>query len=150
VPAQQISPDSRPLNSVGLPYYNALLLSSWTPQLESIKVSTAPMKIPQSVLSAIKMNDGIAYAPLPRELKGRRNMITVATPKDQGRFRSGKQRSDVSDVSGLTTRVHFRPYLLQPQVEVVGACDSPDEAPPRYRKVEIEYSKFGVEDFDFA
>ena len=55
------------------------------------------MKIPQSVLSAIKTNDGIAYAPLPRELKGRRNMITVATPKDQGRFRSGKQRSDVSN-----------------------------------------------------
>ena len=89
---------SRPLNSIGLPFYNSPLLSSWTPQLESVKVSTAPMKIPQSVLSAIKMNDGIAYAPLPRELKGRRNMITVATPKDQGRFRSGKPRSDVSDV----------------------------------------------------
>ena len=90
---------SRPLNSIGLPFYNSPLLSSWTPQLESVKVSTAPMKIPQSVLSAIKMNDGIAYAPLPRELKGRRNMITVATPKDQGRFRSGKPRSDVSDVA---------------------------------------------------
>jgi hypothetical protein len=63
-----------------------------------MKVSAAPMKIPQSVLSAIKMNDGIAYAPLPRELKGRRNMITVAAPKDQGRFRSGKQKSDVSGV----------------------------------------------------
>jgi hypothetical protein len=88
---------SRPLNSIGLPFYNSPLLS-WTPQLESVKVSTAPMKIPQSVVSAIKMNDGIAYAPLPRELKGRRNMITVATPKDQGRFRSGKPRSDVSDV----------------------------------------------------
>ena len=93
---------SRPLNSIGLPFYNAPLLSSWAPQLESVKVSTAPMKIPQSVLSAIKMNDGIAYAALPRELKGRRNMITVATPKDQGRFRSGKPRSDVSD---LVTRV---------------------------------------------
>ena len=89
---------SRPLNSIGLPFYNAPLLSSWTPQLESVKVSTAPMKIPQSVSSAIKMNDGIAYAPLPRELKGHRNMVTVAIPKDQGRFRSGKLRSDVSDV----------------------------------------------------
>lgn len=123
--------DKTPLNSIGLPFYNAPLLSSWTPQLESVKVSTAPMKIPQSVLSAIKTNDGIAYAPLPRELKGRRNMITVATPKDQGRFRSGKPRSD-------------------PEVEPSGGNHSPDEAPPRYHKVEIEYSKFGVEDFDFA
>lgn len=99
---------SRPLNSIGLPYYNSTLLSSWTPQLESVKVSTAPMKIPQSVLSAIKMNDGVAYAPLPRELKGRRNMITVAAPKDQGRFRSGKPRNDVSDV---VTRVPPLPQL---------------------------------------
>jgi PAB-dependent poly(A)-specific ribonuclease subunit 2 len=99
---------SRPLNSIGLPFYNSALLSSWTPQLESVKVSTAPMKIPQSVLSAIKMNDGVAYAPLPRELKGRRNMITVAAPKDQGRFRSGKPRSDVSDV---VTRVPPLPQL---------------------------------------
>jgi hypothetical protein len=98
-----VSPDPRPLNSVGLPHYNTLLLSSWTPQLESMKVSAAPMKIPQSVLSAIKMNDGIAYAPLPRELKGRRNVITVAAPKDQGRFRSGKQKSDVSGVGVWTT-----------------------------------------------
>ncbi|KAF8479133.1 PAB-dependent poly-A-specific ribonuclease subunit PAN2 [Russula ochroleuca] len=124
--------DSTPLNSVGLPHYNTLLLSSWASQLESVKVSTAPMKIPLSVLSTIKTNDGIAYAPLPRELKGRRNMIAVAAPKDQGRFRSGKQ----SDASR--------------QVEFVGVNDSPDEPPPRYRKVEIEYSRFGVEDFDFA
>ena len=52
----------------------------------------------------MKMNDGIAYAPLPRELKGRRNMITVAAPKDQGRFRSDRQRSDVKNVSDVTIR----------------------------------------------
>jgi hypothetical protein len=91
--------DPRPLNSIGLPYYNNLLLSSWTLQLESAKVSTAPMKIPQSVLSTMKMNDGVAYAPLPRELKGRRNMVRVASPKDQGRFRSGRHRSDVSEAA---------------------------------------------------
>jgi hypothetical protein len=96
-----VSPGPRPLNSVGLPHYNTLLLSSWASQLESVKVSTAPMKIPLSVLSTIKTNDGIAYAPLPRELKGRRNMIAVAAPKDQGRFRSGKQ-SDASRVTDVT------------------------------------------------
>ena len=62
------------------------------------------MKIPLSVLSTMKMNDGIAYASLPRELKGRRNMITVAAPKDQGRFRSEKQRTGVNNASDLTIR----------------------------------------------
>ena len=104
VPVLQASSGPRPLNSIGLPHYNTLLLSSWAPQLESVKTSTAPMKIPLSVLSTMKMNDGIAYAPLPRELKGRRNMITVAAPRDQGRFRSGKQRSDENTASHVTIR----------------------------------------------
>lgn len=100
--AMSLTRRSRPLNSIGLPHYNSLLLSSWAPQLESVKTSTAPMKIPLSVLSTMKMNDGIAYAPLPRELKGRRNMITVAAPKDQARFRSDKQRNDVKNASDVT------------------------------------------------
>jgi hypothetical protein len=66
------------------------------------------MKIPLSVLSTMKMNDGIAYAPLPRELKGRRNMITVAAPKDQVRFRSEKQRSDGKNASDVTIRFSSR------------------------------------------
>lgn len=103
-----VSPCPRPLNSIGLPHYNSLLLSSWAQQLESVKASTAPMKIPLSVLSTMKMNDGIAYAPLPRELKGRRNMITVAAPKDQGRFRSEKRRSDVSNASDVSIRAFSR------------------------------------------
>jgi hypothetical protein len=67
------------------------------------------MKIPLSVLSTIKMNDGIAYAPLPRELKGRRNMITVAAPKDQGRFRSEKKSAVRSGgVGDATIRISSR------------------------------------------
>jgi PAB-dependent poly(A)-specific ribonuclease subunit 2 len=45
----------------------------------------------------MKMNDNIAYAALPKELRGRRNRVLVTATKDQGRFRSGKGRKD--DVS---------------------------------------------------
>jgi PAB-dependent poly(A)-specific ribonuclease subunit 2 len=57
-----------------------------------------PAKIPPQILNTMKMNDNIAYAALPRELKGRRNMVVVGPQKNNGRFRSGKSwTNDVSD-----------------------------------------------------
>lgn len=47
----------------------------------------------------MKMNDNVAYAPLPRELKGRRNMVSGGPRKTNGRFRSGK--SQTYDASNL-------------------------------------------------
>jgi PAB-dependent poly(A)-specific ribonuclease subunit 2 len=44
----------------------------------------------------MKMNDNVAYAALPKELKGRRNMVFSARRNDYGRFRSGKQADNVS------------------------------------------------------
>jgi PAB-dependent poly(A)-specific ribonuclease subunit 2 len=92
--------DSTPLNSIGMPYYTNLLLSSWTPQFLSSTnpPHPPPAKIPPQILSTIKINDNVAYAPLPKELRGRRNRVVVSTTKDQHRFRSGKGRRD-DDVS---------------------------------------------------
>ncbi|KAN0075425.1 Ubiquitin carboxyl-terminal hydrolase domain containing protein [Tylopilus felleus] len=127
--------DSTPLNSIGMPYYMTPLLSSWTPQFLSSTNPPypPPAKIPPQVLSTIKVNDNIAYAALPKELRGRRNRVVVSTIKDQGRFRSGKGKRD-DDI----------------ELEHLTLDDSIDEVPRIYRKVEIEYSKFGVEDFDFG
>jgi hypothetical protein len=97
-----------PLNSIGMPYYNTLLLSSWTPQFlpRSGILSPPPPKIPPQVLSTMKMNDNIAYAALPKELRGRRNRVPVTATKDQGRFRSGKGRRD--DVSAIVCSLSRR------------------------------------------
>uniref|UniRef100_D8PTC9 PAN2-PAN3 deadenylation complex catalytic subunit PAN2 n=1 Tax=Schizophyllum commune (strain H4-8 / FGSC 9210) TaxID=578458 RepID=D8PTC9_SCHCM len=105
-----------PLNSIGLPYYEEPLLSAWSPR-RSTNFYPPPMKIPPQILSALKFNDNVGYAPLPKELKGRRNMTLTTARRTNGRFRSGKARGQV---------------------------------PRIYRRVEIEYSKFGVEDFDFG
>ncbi|EPQ58579.1 hypothetical protein GLOTRDRAFT_35919 [Gloeophyllum trabeum ATCC 11539] len=127
--------DSTPLNSIGLPYYNSMLLSAWSPQFMTTKAHfPPPAKIPPQVLSTMKMSDNVAYAPLPKELKGRRNVVVVAPRKDQARFRSGKMR-----------RQEVRSEPETPTFETL-----PEEVPRTYRKVEIEYSKFGVEDFDFG
>ncbi|KXN85486.1 PAB-dependent poly(A)-specific ribonuclease subunit PAN2 [Leucoagaricus sp. SymC.cos] len=108
--------DSTPLNTVGVPYFDSPLFSAWTPLFTSANSTSypPPPKIPPQILSTMKMNDNIAYAAMPKELKGRRNAATVVIRKPNGRFRSV------------------------------------EEVPTIFRKVEIEYSKFGVEDFDFG
>lgn len=42
----------------------------------------------------MKYNENIAYASLPKELRGRRNMTTAEPRKGGARFRSGKPAAD--------------------------------------------------------
>ncbi|EMD34423.1 hypothetical protein CERSUDRAFT_117294 [Gelatoporia subvermispora B] len=124
--------DSTPLNTIGMPFYDELLLSSWTSDFVTTPLHfPPPPKIPQQVLDTMKINDNIAYAALPKELRGRRNVVIAAPRKSEGRFRSGRSRRSSEPET--------------PSEEL-----SADMIPKAYRKVEIEYSKFGVEDFDFG
>ncbi|KZV99079.1 hypothetical protein EXIGLDRAFT_739011 [Exidia glandulosa HHB12029] len=126
--------DNTPLNVIGMPAYNEMLLSSWTPKfLPSNPTWPPPPKIPQQVLNDLQMRHGLLSAALPRDLKGKRNVVpTLSKGRSEGRFRSDRgRRSSV---------------LPDTPTELLGA----NEVPRSYRKVEIEYSKFGVEDFDFG
>ncbi|KZV71779.1 hypothetical protein PENSPDRAFT_577089 [Peniophora sp. CONT] len=130
--------DQTPLNSVGLPYYNQMLLSSWPAHLAKGRPSRPPPKIPESILRVAKMSDGIMYAPLPRELRGMRNVVQDRE-EEKGRFRS--------TASKKTARERERDSLDENDSTKSVTADG---VPSRYRRVEIEYSRFGVEDFDFG
>ena len=41
----------------------------------------------------MKVNENVAYATLPKELQGKRNMVSTDVKKDTGRFRSVRPRS---------------------------------------------------------
>ncbi|KAF8969950.1 ubiquitin carboxyl-terminal hydrolase-domain-containing protein [Flammula alnicola] len=128
---------STPLNSVGMPYFDTQLLSAWPSNLSSKAVSySPPQNIPSQILASMKFNENIAYATLPKELRGRRNMTNAEPRKGVGRFRSGKTMEEPGHDSSSYDSPGF------------GHGDG--EVPRRYRRVEIEYSKFGVEDFDFG
>ncbi|KAI0703544.1 PAB-dependent poly-A-specific ribonuclease subunit PAN2 [Cytidiella melzeri] len=124
--------DSTPLHSIGMPYYDDILLSSWTSKfLSAGTLYPPPEKIPQQILNTMKVNDNVAYAPLPKELRGRRNVVQPGPKKSAAHFRSGKV---------------VRPD--EPETPIYEY--DPESVPKIYRKTEIEYSKFGVEDFDFG
>lgn len=123
--------DNTPLNSVGLPYYKSLLLSSWSPHFvpsNGTPLFPRPQKIPPGIIASMKRSGTVNYAPLPKELRGRRNVV-VGPKRVQARFRSGRMQRHESENDAL----------------------NPESIIPKpYRKLEIEYSKFGVEDFDFG
>lgn len=170
--------DRTPLNLVGMPWYDTPLLSNFTPTeyaTASSPLLHSPTPIPHSVLSQMRVIDGVGYASLPRELKGKRNVVCrqaslnlvvdargqVLPPgklargkqsrqklvEDGPKFRSEKIRSgeesDTGSVSSLAGRVPLT------QANGGSAADHTLEMPQYYRQVEIKYSRFGVEDFDF-
>ncbi|CUA74901.1 PAB-dependent poly(A)-specific ribonuclease subunit 2 [Rhizoctonia solani] len=125
-----------PLSTIGLPYYKTALLSSQVPLAvpHGIQAYPPPAKIPPKVLDTMRTVDFVGYAQLPKDLVGRRN-VAPTSQVESGRFRSTRTTRKASDVDAVTE--HFGDTSIS-------------EIPRHYRRVEIMYSKFGVEDFDFA
>jgi hypothetical protein len=72
-----------------MPYYNEELLSYYHHLMPASTAVPPPQKIPPQVLSSVRVQDHLQYAILPKELRGRRNVVkTVPTRKAEGRFRS--------------------------------------------------------------
>lgn len=141
--------NTRPLNSIGMPYYREMLLSAWPSYLIS-EVGAPPAKIDPVVMAALQRTELGAYAPNPR--KTRRNQVedtrladkvlaSIEGPKflseqakeGNGDADSGRRMSDILEALSMTG--------------VNGG--SKVEVPLMYRNVEIKYSRFGVDDFDF-
>jgi len=87
-------------------HYNTLLLSSWTKAFipSRPKYFPPPDVIPPQILNTMKLNDNIAYAAVPKELRGRRNVVPDVKKDSVARFRSGK-RANVGVFP--TQRVHL-------------------------------------------
>lgn len=80
-----------------MPYFDTQLLSVWPSNLSNKAPSySPPPRIPPQIISSMKFNENIAYASLPKELRGRRNVTNALPRREIGRFRSGK--TSLSDV----------------------------------------------------
>lgn len=143
-----------PLSMIGMPFYESQLLSVIPWEQYSSKYSPfgqPPRPIDPTVLSTMKTVDFVGYAVNPRGNK--RNVATLqgVKAKDAKRkmdvplFRSEKERERSS-----RRRQRKKSEPLLQDTDTDGEEADAQAMPKYYRKVEIKYSRFGVEDFDFA
>jgi PAB-dependent poly(A)-specific ribonuclease subunit 2 len=139
------SPDV-PLSMVGMPYYHERLYSAWPSHL-LFEVGSPPAPLDQSILPYLRPAELGHHAPNPR--KTRRNQVentralAIAEPAlIAPKFLSEKAR----DISKSEGAVGDAAEALA-GAKINGESD--DDPLLKYSNVEIKYSRFGVDDFDF-
>ncbi len=138
-----------PLSSIGMPYYREQLLSAW-PSHMIFEVGAPPSKIDPQLMASLKVADWGGYA--KNTHKGRRNQVeNTRTPEkapvtlQAPKFLSEKAREAVNEASS-----ERRISDVADAIGITELSSLKAEVPVMYRNVEIKYSKFGVDDFDFG
>ncbi|ORZ06801.1 ubiquitin carboxyl-terminal hydrolase-domain-containing protein, partial [Lobosporangium transversale] len=136
--------DSDPLSSIGMPYYQEQLLSAWPPKT-IYPVGRKPQPIPSSILDNMKMIDFVGYAPNPGlRLRNQAPSLPKVKLRDTPKFRSEQQKELYFGKRKGSTAAMFD-HDNEEDVDLATGI-----VPKYYKRVEIKYSKFGVEDFDFG
>lgn len=142
--------DTTPLNLIGMPYYEDPLLSNFPTTDYATAYSpffNPPEPIPDSVLKSLNYQDFIGYGQLPKDYKGKRYQLTARTGAGKlalGKGAIGSRRESEPRFRSDKDRNKRNPPPEIEEEQTIGGI------PKYYRKVEIKYSRFGVEDFDFA
>ncbi|KAL4398862.1 poly(A)-specific ribonuclease [Malassezia pachydermatis] len=159
--------ETQPLSSIGMPHYDKPLLSNmdydklWS---DASPLFTVPSKVDESALEQVHTVQGVSFASLPRHWRGARNRI-VGSDDVLNRFdRHGKLKPGTATRirhGGRGTRRVNVPFRSEKdeQASTQATAEAEAEAtwranaagmPGYYAPVTIQYSRFGVEDFDFA
>ncbi|QSL66214.1 hypothetical protein MERGE_000589 [Pneumocystis wakefieldiae] len=147
IPDIQIHEDT-PLNVIGMPYYREELFSSWPAHLV-YDVGKIPCVLNPDIISNMKTLEFVGYSMYTENM--RRNQTRYyARNKDTGtrgliapKFHSEKAKElTLGNVKKDPAPLHFE--------DENDDLNEPSAIPKYYKLLEIKYSKFGVEDFDFG
>ncbi|KHO01669.1 Exonuclease, RNase T/DNA polymerase III [Metarhizium album ARSEF 1941] len=139
-----------PLNSVGLPFYWEVLASAW-PDLVS-DVGAPPVRFDPQFLASLKPTEFGLYGRNTRGLRRNQAENTRNTRKSANaglkapKFLSEKARESAQSES-MTNDLNDDVSSTVTDSEIES---KKSDVPVMYRNVEIKYSKFGVDDFDFG
>ncbi|KAL4817259.1 PAB-dependent poly(A)-specific ribonuclease subunit pan2 [Aspergillus spinulosporus] len=136
-----------PLNVIGMPYYHERLLSAWPSHL-LFEVGSPPAPIDPSIVPYLRSGEMGQYAANPKktrryQVENTRALVstepTLIAPKflsEKAREQSKKADDPVSDTATSLAGARI-------------SGESEDDPLLKYSNVEIKYSRFGVDDFDF-
>ncbi|KAL5366213.1 PAB-dependent poly(A)-specific ribonuclease subunit pan2 [Aspergillus floccosus] len=140
------SPDT-PLSMIGMPYYHERLFSAWPSHLV-FEVGSPPAPIDAGLIPYLRPAELGHCAPNPKKTRRYQveNTRAVATaepaliaPKflsEKAREQSKKSDSSVAEAAGALAGAKLN-------------GEAEDDPLLKYSNVEIKYSRFGVDDFDF-
>ena len=133
-----------------MPFYKEALLSGW-PSHIIFEVGAPPPKVDPTVLGSMTRTDIGFYAKNPKTK--RRNQVEDTRSADRindsltaPKFLSEKARAAQSTNESGAKTIETMETLTDLHLDDVTRKD----VPTMYGNVEIKYSKFGVDDFDFA
>ncbi|KAI6082233.1 PAB-dependent poly(A)-specific ribonuclease subunit PAN2 [Hypoxylon rubiginosum] len=141
------------LSTVGMPYYREVLLSAW-PNNMITEVGAPPVKIDPQFLATLQERDWGYFGKNTRPL--RRNQVedtrSAESPQSSlkpPKFLSEKAREAAKSPAGTPAPEEVIPEI--PQILQDTKLESLKiEVPELYQNIEIKYSKFGIDDFDFG
>ncbi|KMQ44590.1 PAB-dependent poly(A)-specific ribonuclease subunit pan2 [Trichophyton rubrum] len=136
-----------PLNVIGMPYYHDRLLSAWPSHLV-FEVGSIPKQVDPAIIPYLHPSDMGQYAPNPRkthryQVENTRCQPTTETALAAPKFLSEKARAHTKSKS-LGDK---EPLDDLDGLKINGEAEN--DPLLKYSNVEIKYSKFGVDDFDF-
>ncbi|KAK8037895.1 PAB-dependent poly(A)-specific ribonuclease subunit PAN2 [Apiospora phragmitis] len=153
---QHIAPvpwnDDAPLSSIGMPYYREQLLSAW-PKEEVYEVGAPPVKEDPRYLESLQRREWGLFGKNTRSL--RRNQVEDTRKLDKEerllnkpKFLSEQARGTSHAPAGTPAPEDLVPGPKQ-LVAPIQLESQKNAVSPIYRHVEIQYSRFGIDDWDF-
>ncbi|KKY24389.1 putative pab-dependent polyspecific ribonuclease subunit pan2 [Phaeomoniella chlamydospora] len=139
--------NDEPLGTVGMPYYNEKLLSAW-PSHFVFDVGAPPPQIDPAMIPYLQKVDGAQYAPNPRKTRRYQvwdtRAVQAETSMTAPKFLSEKAKNNGKHTNGRRASDAAQSLAATSLDDKTG-----DEVLLKYSNVEIKYSRFGVDDFDF-